>query len=150
LALGPGGLLAVIDSAAECVILLDDRFRVLRRLCDERSHPVGVAFSRDGQRLLVLHAEPPSVVVFDTQGAYIHSWGERGSGAGQFSSPGGIAAGRDGFVYVSDRAAHRIQKFDEKGDFVTQWGSHGIGASEFFKPRDVAQDARGRVVGAKQ
>jgi len=35
----------------------------------------------------------------------------RGTGAGQFSYPGGVATDAAGYVYVADRDNHRIQKF---------------------------------------
>jgi probable HAF family extracellular repeat protein len=151
LALGLGGLLAVVDAADESVILLDRGFHLLRRLRGSPvtdgtlKRPIGVAFSLDSERLFVLDTEPPQIIVFDALGEYIRSWGDQGAGPGHFLSPGGITAGRDGFVYVSDQARHRVEKFDENGNFVTQWGRQGVGAGEFFKPRDLAQDARGRV-----
>ncbi len=151
LAASPEGLLAVVDETDNGVLLLGADHRVVRTLDAapdlgvNLKRPVDVTFSVDGRRLFVLDADRPGVVAFHTDGTYTHAWGDRGSGAGEFLMPAGIEAGRDGFLYVSDRAAHRVQKFDEQGRFIAQWGKEGVGAGEFFKPRDVAQDSRGRV-----
>ena len=37
--------------------------------------------------------------------------GESGSGAGEFSSPRGIAVDGNGVVWVADRGNHRIQRY---------------------------------------
>jgi hypothetical protein len=49
--------------------------------------------------------------------------GEAGSGAGQFSTPRGVAVRQlTGHVYVVDSGNHRVQEFDELGMFVRTWG----------------------------
>ena len=45
------------------------------------------------------------------EGALLYAWGKSGSGKGDFNRPIGIAADKDGNVYVSDMMNHRIQKF---------------------------------------
>jgi DNA-binding beta-propeller fold protein YncE len=54
-------------------------------------------------------------------GKRIMSWGEPGSGPGQFNLPHNISCDGDGWVYVADRENHRIQVFDGNGRFETQW-----------------------------
>jgi len=54
-------------------------------------------------------------------GKRIMSWGEPGSGPGQFNLPHNISCDADGWVYVADRENHRIQVFDGNGRFETQW-----------------------------
>ena len=54
-------------------------------------------------------------------GKRIMSWGEPGSGPGQFNLPHNISCDDDGWVYVADRENHRIQVFDGNGRFETQW-----------------------------
>jgi hypothetical protein len=54
--------------------------------------------------------------------------GLAGSGAGQFSSPEGVAVDNDpasvsrGDVYVLDRGNHRIEKFGTSGEFILTFG----------------------------
>ncbi len=60
------------------------------------------------------------VVVFDRGGKYLRQWGSPGTDPGQFAPGGGghphcVALGKDGLLYVCDRANDRIQVFDKMG-----------------------------------
>ncbi|WP_174247500.1 peptidyl-alpha-hydroxyglycine alpha-amidating lyase family protein [Methylocapsa sp. S129] len=57
----------------------------------------------------------------DKDGNWIKSWGERGSGPGQFHTPHSIAVDAGGDVYVADRGNRRIQVFDGDGHFLRQF-----------------------------
>jgi hypothetical protein len=61
------------------------------------------------------------VHLYEPDGRLIKSWGEPGSGPGQFNLPHNIACDADGWVYVADRENHRIQVFSGDGRFETQW-----------------------------
>jgi len=56
----------------------------------------------------------------DKDGNWIKSWGEPGSGPGQFNTPHSIALDAQGRVYVADRGNRRIQVFDPDGGFLRQ------------------------------
>ncbi len=60
------------------------------------------------------------VAKVDKDGSWIKSWGERGSGPGQFNTPHAIATDAKGNVYVADRGNHRIQVFDNDGNLLRQ------------------------------
>jgi hypothetical protein len=60
------------------------------------------------------------VAKVDKDGNWLKSWGERGSGPGQFNTPHSIALDAKGSVYVGDRGNHRIQVFDGEGNFQRQ------------------------------
>jgi hypothetical protein len=64
---------------------------------------------------------------FSASGAFADSFGEAGSGDGQFEFGGqsaGIAVDQsDGSVYVVDIANNRVQKFEADGDFVKAIGT---------------------------
>jgi hypothetical protein len=51
------------------------------------------------------------IQVLSPDGAFLTSWGERGSDAGQFVAPMVIALDGMGAAYVVDQANGRIQKF---------------------------------------
>ena len=54
-------------------------------------------------------------------GDWLKSWGERGTGPGQFHTPHSIAVDASGLVYVADRSNRRIQVFDGEGAFQRQF-----------------------------
>ena len=81
---------------------------------------------------------------FDNDGNFLHTWGIKGSGNGQFQAPAGIAIGGD-YVYVIDNDLNRVQKFDTVGKYIIQWGVKGQGAGQFMLPQGIAVDSHGDV-----
>ena len=71
-------------------------------------------------------------------GTLLLSWGEPGSGPGQFHVPHGIAVDRNGVVYVADRENSRLQLFSPDGKFLTEW-------KDIARPCQLAIDDAGRV-----
>ena len=62
-----------------------------------------------------------SVHKYSPEGRLLMSWGESGTGEGQFNVVHNVKVGRDGWVYVADRENHRVQVFSSNGKFETQW-----------------------------
>ncbi|MCH7740218.1 MAG: peptidylglycine alpha-amidating monooxygenase [Chloroflexi bacterium] len=61
---------------------------------------------------------------FRPDGTHVLSWGEPGTGPGQFSLPHGIIVTKDGRVVVCDRENFRLQVFTEDGEFIQQVHMH--------------------------
>ena len=64
-----------------------------------------------GGYLFVSDVQRERVAVFDADGRAIGSFGERGTGAGQFDEIGGLTLDGNGTLYALDYANHRIQAF---------------------------------------
>lgn len=60
---------------------------------------------------------------YSPDGKLILSWGEPGTGPGEFNIVHNICCDRDGWVYVADRENHRIQVFDVNGRYAGQWSN---------------------------
>ena len=60
------------------------------------------------------------VAKVDRNGNWLKSWGDRGTGPGQFHTPHSIAVDAQNRVYVADRSNRRIQVFDTDGNFLRQ------------------------------
>ena len=58
---------------------------------------------------------------YDPSGRLLKSWGEFGTGPGQFNIVHNIVADPDGWLYVADRENHRVQVFDGEGKYETSW-----------------------------
>ena len=61
------------------------------------------------------------VAKVDRDGNWIKSWGDRGTGPGQFHTPHSIALDAHDNIYVADRSNRRIQVFDTEGKFLRQF-----------------------------
>lgn len=71
---------------------------------------------------------------FSADGTYLGSFGEPGSGPGQFNVPHALAFDSRGRLFVADRGNSRIQIFDSGYEFVEEW-------RQFGRPNDVFIDA---------
>jgi DNA-binding beta-propeller fold protein YncE len=78
--------------------------------------PNGDLYVSDGYGNARVHRYAPD-------GRLLSSWGEAGSGPGQFNIVHNICCDVDGWVYVADRENHRIQVFDGNGHYETQWNN---------------------------
>ncbi|TMF64226.1 MAG: hypothetical protein E6I14_03795 [Chloroflexi bacterium] len=75
--------------------------------------PNGDLYISDGYGNARVHRFSPS-------GQLIASWGEPGTGPGQFMLPHGIAVDATGTVFVCDRESDRIQVFTAEGRFIRE------------------------------
>jgi len=75
---------------------------------------------------------------FSADGALLNSWGDVGTGPGQFHLPHGIALDGDENVIVCDRENDRLQFFDRAGNFLYLW-------TDVLRPTDVAIDKDGLI-----
>ena len=62
-----------------------------------------------------------SVHKYSPDGKLLLTWGESGTGPGQFNIVHNIAVDSEGWVYIADRENHRIQVFNSAGKYETQW-----------------------------
>ncbi|MDL2399450.1 NHL repeat-containing protein [Rhizobium mayense] len=147
------GSLYMADPHNSRVIVLDKDMNPVRTIGHygsgdgELEVPNDISFSKDGETLYIVDTYNFRIEAFDRKtGNYKFQWGAPGAQQGNFIHPFGIASGNDGFVYVSDDAANRIQKFDEAGNFVLTFGRWGTEPGQFYKPKGVTQDYKGRII----
>ena len=86
------------------------------------------------------------VAALAADGTPLAQWGSKGTRAGQFDQPVGIALDGEGNVYVAEQGNNRIQKLSPGGDPLDQWGSSGTEVGQFDFPIGVAVDARGSIL----
>lgn len=77
------------------------------------------------------------VVAFQPYGGVAFTFGQAGTGDGEFDSPTGICVTSNDNIYVADRGNHRIQEFTLDGTFIRTWGSRGSGNQQFNSPVNV-------------
>ena len=100
----------------------------------------------DDDTLVVTEHGRHCVTVLDQCGKKIRSFGSRGSAAGQFQHPTGIAITPDNHILVADRNNARLQKFTMDGKFVAAVGSKGNKESSFCWPQNIVVHPSGKLL----
>ena len=77
------------------------------------------------------------IVKFDKNGKFLHSWGKKGMGPGEFDLPHTMAFDSRGRLFVGDRQNNRIQIFDQNGKFLAQWFQFGRPSGIYIDRKDV-------------
>jgi hypothetical protein len=88
---------------------------------DSFSRPSDVTWDRAGNIYVADgYGTNNRIAKFTKDGNFQKSWGQTGSGQGQFKEIRGIAADAAGNLYVADAGNKRIQVFDGEGTFKSQ------------------------------
>ena len=111
--------------------------------------PIDLALDRDGVMYVVnragfdassrMHTKRVTVCTPDEE-EYLSSISYGGAEDGQIMWPTAIAIDKDGRLYISDEALHRISIFNAKGDFLGKWGAYGEGEGQLNRPAGIAFD----------
>src|SRR5438046_10521798 len=80
--------------------------------------PTDVAWDSKGNLYITDGYINSRVAKFDKNGDWVKSWGDKGTGPGQFRIPHSVVVDRNDNIYVGDRTNHRIQVFDTDGKFL--------------------------------
>jgi hypothetical protein len=83
--------------------------------------PADVAVAPNGDIFVVDGHGNNRVVKFNKDGEFLMSWGEAGTGPGQFNEPHSMAFDSQGRLFVGDRVNERIQVFDQNGRYLAEW-----------------------------
>lgn len=85
------------------------------------NRPTDIAIAPDGKLYVTDGYGNARVHRSKADGTLIQSWGEPGTGPGQFRLPHGIGILSDDRVFVTDRENDRIQIFSREGQFLDMW-----------------------------
>ena len=84
------------------------------------NRPTNLAVAPDGDVYVTDGYGNARVHRFSASGKLLASWGEPGTGPGQFMLPHGVAVDATGNVFVCDRESDRIQVFTAEGRFIRE------------------------------
>src|SRR5262249_18362838 len=113
-------------------------YRTIRRPGAPFHRPTNVALAADGSLYVSDGYGNARVHKFDRDGRLLFSWGEPGSGPGQFIIAHGVLVDATGRVFVADRFNERIQIFSPQGAYLGQW-------SGLRYPNNMCLDAGGTM-----
>ena len=94
--------------------------------------PAGIALNDAGEIFIADGYANSRVHKFSPEGKHIMSWGEPGTGPGQFNLPHGVWIERRGRVLVADRENDRVQVFTQDGEYISTWPTKLIGPALLF------------------
>ena len=104
------------DTGATCI-----DYRTICYAGEPFYFPTNVALSPEGEIYVSDGYGNARIHKFTADGKLKFSWGNPGSGPGQFHIPHGIAVDSQGLVYVADRENSRLQVFSPTGEFIREW-----------------------------
>jgi DNA-binding beta-propeller fold protein YncE len=159
------GNLWLVDDLDHHIIKLDSRGRV-RLVLGRRGHagdsslfnrPTDVAVNSRGEIYVSDGYINSRIAKFSPTGAFLRSWGSKGTAPGQFDIPHALVIDSRDRVYVADRENRRIQVFDADGKLLAVWTGLAYPQGLFLTPGDtlyvgdtrqiVKLDASGRLLG---
>jgi DNA-binding beta-propeller fold protein YncE len=139
------GNLFVADSGGARVVVYDRQGGYRTTYSLGAGRPVGLAVSDELRRLYVVDRAGHRVVVFSLEGQELFTFGERGTAAGKFNIPIGIAIDHAGRVHVLDGGNFRVQTFTADGSFLSAFGEVGDRPGMFSNPKGIAVDSDGHI-----
>jgi DNA-binding beta-propeller fold protein YncE len=92
--------------------------------------------------IYVLDGVNNQVKVFDEKGAFLFSFGSKGTGRGQFESPLGLTIDSAGRVFVADTGNRRVQIFSAEGKVQSEFSVTLKDAQHPCDPVDLALDEK--------
>lgn len=106
--------------------------------------PTYLTIAPDGN-LYVADTMNARIQVFDAEGNFVKTIGERGNRFGQFERPKGIALDGFGNVYVADSGWSNVQIFNPKGEILLFFGGRGRYPGLLNNPGAIAIDRQNRI-----
>lgn len=88
---------------------------------DQFDQPTDIAFGSEGQVYVSDGYGNSRVVEFDRRGAFVKTWGKKGTAPGEFNLPHAVRVDAKGRILVADRENKRLQVFDKEGKSLDVW-----------------------------
>ncbi|MFO7671365.1 MAG: 6-bladed beta-propeller [Bacteroidales bacterium] len=107
--------------------------------------PTGIAYNRSSGEYWLVETGANRISLFNREGEWIRSIGERGVAPGSFNFPTFIWIDSSGCVYIVDSMNFRVQIFDSQGDFLDAFGASGDATGDMARPKGVAVDSKGHI-----
>ena len=148
-AIAPTGEVVIVDNDNKCVVVLDDKLKMLKvigqgsgnsRLVNPRSVAV------TDNVIAVSDWDSHQVKKYSLQGELLSVIGCHGNKNGQFKIPRGLAFNNNKLLYVVDGWNYRVQVFQEDNTFAFSFGKKGNNAGQFRWPVRIAFDPNNNVL----
>jgi serine/threonine-protein kinase len=132
----PNGFLYLSEPNNRRVLIFDANEKQVGAISEGLSAPSGLAMDGEG-KLYVMDSANAVVNVYDKAGKLQLTFGQKGTGPGEFSVPRDVSVDRYGFIFVADTLNHRVQIFDSTSKHMLSLGIKGTKPSEFNGPEGL-------------
>jgi hypothetical protein len=144
IAIAPDGMKYVADRRAGRIFVFNAEDRHVVTFGETGLTPAGVAVR--GRELFVPDFETQTVLVLDRfKGNTLRAIGSLEGEEKRFIRPLGVEADGQGYVYVTDVIAGRLQKFTTEGEPVLAVGEIADAAGNFVRPKHLVVDRDGII-----
>jgi len=115
--------------------------------------PAAAAIDHEGNVWVVDHNNN-RVQEWSSTGTWLHTYGKKGTGELQFSSPEGIAVNTNpsspsfNDVYIVDKSNNRIEELNSEGKYVRAFGKYGKEPGQLNAPEGIAIVPPGAITSA--
>ena len=145
-AIAPTGEVVIVDRDNKCVVVLDDKLKLLKVIGqgsgDSRLvNPYGVAVTDNV--IAVSDWGSQQVKKYSLRGEFLSVIGCHGDKNGQFNHPRGLAFNNNKVLYVVDKDNYRVQVFQEDNTFAFSFGNN---PGQFQFPDRIAIDPNNNVL----
>jgi peptidylglycine monooxygenase len=140
------GRILVVDRDAHQVLIYDTQGRRQLALGERHrpqlqapfNHPTSAAVAADGDIYVSDGYGNSCVHRFGADGRPKHTWGSRGTGPAEFTTPHAVWIDPLDRILVADRENNRVQIFERDGTYLSEWG-------DFYHPMAIYGDDRGMI-----
>jgi DNA-binding beta-propeller fold protein YncE len=139
--IGTVNKILVFDSRGRFQFIFPDELTPKTGQPSPLNRPVGVYYANN--KLYITDVGDQDIKVFDLKGRLLLRVGKAGQGKGELLYPNGVAADKQGNIYVADSNNGRVQVFDSKGRFRYFFKTRPD--DPFSLPRGIAIDRLNRV-----
>jgi len=154
---GKYGNLYITGLGTYGVIVLNQNGKFLKRIVPGKNlytkhsktpHIIITDIAKDKNGDLFMLSEATSkIYVYNAQGDFLYSFGQKGGTLGKTSHPRGITIDNNrNLVYVVDYMRHTVLAYNLKGKFMFEFGGKGWSPGWFNYPTSVSVDKNGDVI----
>ena len=103
--------------------------------------PYGLGQDPRNGEIYMADTDKYQIDVYSEAGAYLRSWGAKGTGAGKFLYPSRVVVNSVGTVFVADTWDNTIVMSNTVGTEIKQLGGFGTAPAQLKSPHGMALDA---------
>jgi len=103
--------------------------------------PYGLGIDPSNGDVYMADTDKYQIDVYSKDGAFLRSWGAKGTGPGKFLYPSRVVVNSLGTVFTADTWDHNIVMSDRNGTEIQQFGTWGVANGQMKSPHGLALDA---------